>query len=670
MVMRSPIRLLLILAATSGCSERGGGEAQDLVAWSVDVLEPPHARWAQVEEFRRDLEAARHPADGGGRAWIEHEAPTPVAVTAGGRGRWTVVYEAGELGVAEGGAIYFLPEPFWGWSNAQNTDPDAPGFLTVDATPDGLGLDTTVEGRPQAGLFRLLVTGRDLEQGEQVRWTYGAGPALARADMYAEQGARLWVSVDGDGDGVRSVLADSPSIEVSPGPAARLVVHVESVVQPGADARVTIAALDKMGNAWVDLDASVELTVEGQPLPELPASITLSSEEGACTSFVFRCPDTPGVTRLVAHGRIGELDVSARSNPLLVSGARPRVSWADFHGHSHLSDGTGTPRDFLRFARDVAGLDVVALTDHDHYGVRFMDQTPAMWEDIRDATQQFHSPGRFVTVLGYEWTSWIHGHRHVLYFDADGSGEVFSSIDPAFETPRGLWDRLRGEPAITMAHHSAGQPIPTNWTFRPDPVLEPVTEVSSVHGTSEAMDCPSVLRGAIPGNFVRDALEQGYELGFVASGDSHDGHPGLPHLNPSYGYRHARPGRAARMGLGGLTALMDCELDRQAVLETLRSRRVYATSGPRILLFFEIAPAESKGAPATLQYTVHGTADIARIEWVGRGREPQELTIDAGRLDHEGTLALPSDLASDDFVYLRVIQTDGGMAWSSPIFRR
>ena len=74
----------------------------------------------------------------------------------------------------------------------------------------------------------------------------------------------------------------------------------------------------------------------------------------------------------------------------------------------------------------------------------------------------------------------------------------------------------------------------------------------------------------IPGNTVRDALERGYRLGFVGSGDSHDGHPGLVHL--------------ASGGSGGLAGILAKARTREAVLEALRARRVYATNGPRIVL--------------------------------------------------------------------------------------
>ena len=101
----------------------------------------------------------------------------------------------------------------------------------------------------------------------------------------------------------------------------------------------------------------------------------------------------------------------------------------------------------------------------------------------------------------------------MLYFE--DRAEIFSAIDPRYDTPPRLWSALAGLPALTFAHHSAGGPIATNWDFPPDPVLEPLTEVSSVHGSSEAADSPRVVADAIAGNFVRDALDRGYRLGFI-----------------------------------------------------------------------------------------------------------------------------------------------------------
>jgi hypothetical protein len=264
-----------------------------------------------------------------------------------------------------------------------------------------------------------------------------------------------------------------------------------------------------------------------------------------------------------------------------------------------------------------------------------------------------------VTLLGYEWTSWIHGHRHVLYFRDEG--RVLDSVDPAYESPRQLWDALAGEPALTFAHHSAGGPIATNWAIPPDPVLEPVTEIVSVHGSSEAPDTPGIIYDPVPGNSVRDALGRGYRLGFVGSGDGHDGHPGLAGLaSPS----------------SGLAAILAEEATREAVLEALRARRVYATNGPRILLRASLGgramgavfEASRAGAAETLAVRVVADSPLERVDIVRGGRVMEPVACDGlGDFRFERPL---EPLRAGEYLYVRAVQKDGGAAWSSPFFAR
>src|SRR4029453_13105045 len=115
-----------------------------------------------------------------------------------------------------------------------------------------------------------------------------------------------------------------------------------------------------------------------------------------------------GVVRVRARAERGgdRGALVAESNPMLVQADAPRILWADLHGHTNWSDGTGVPEDYLLYARDVAALDVIALTDHDHWGTPFLDTQPERWAEIQRLTEAFHEPGRFVTVLGFEWTNW------------------------------------------------------------------------------------------------------------------------------------------------------------------------------------------------------------------------------------------------------------------------
>jgi hypothetical protein len=421
------------------------------------------------------------------------------------------------------------------------------------------------------------------------------------------------------------------------------------------------AVLDAAGNAGVAFDGHLELVAVGEEI-ELPERVEIAPDDEARATVTFRVPSR-AVVRVIGRAVPsdppgGVEDFVGEANPLEVDERAPRILWADLQGHSGLSDGTGTPEDWYAYARDVAGLDVAALTDHDHWGMLNLDAHPELWERIKRSVDAYHEPGRFVALLGYEWTNWIHGHRHVLYFGQPGA--LFSAVDEAYESPLDLWAALReqGVPALTIAHHSAGAPIAVNWEIPPDPELEPVTEIVSVHGASEAADAPSVIRAPVPGNFVRDQLDRGYRLGFVGSGDGHDGHPGLSHLSA---------------GQGGLAAILAEEATRASVLQALRERRCYATNGPRIILRAALEgqgmgsaiPVPDSGA-ALLWIHAIGTAPIARVDVVRSGRVADSLDVQdawdfAAGLEIEG-------LTAGEYVYVRVIQADGGAAWSSPFF--
>ena len=610
-------------------------------------------RFDLVESLRQDLAAGRHEADGGGRAWLEEPMPARVATA----GRWTIVYQAGELGIAVGGMIYLQVSPFWGWSTPQVEQPSAPGFTEVAS--DAVGVALTPRTLDQQ-LLGITISGRALAAGEQVRILYGAGSAGAQADRFAERGSRFWIAVDGDGDGVRAVLEDSPSIDVAPGPAARLLAILPSTARPGETVRLTLSILDRVGNAGVAVTGEIRLTAP--PGIRAPSQVVMRAQDLGRREVEITVVE-PGVFRLQALGPGG---LTAHSNPLQASRQGARILWGDLQNHSNASDGSATPEDHYLYARDVAALDVVSLTDHDHWGMPFLDQHPEVWAEMRRLARRFYQPGRFVTLLGYEWTNWIHGHRHVLFFGDDGP--LLSSIDPAYDEPAELWRGLRGTRALTIAHHSAGGPIATDWEIAPDPELEPVTEVVSVHGSSEAADSPSLIHRPVPGNFVRDALDRGYRLGFLGSSDGHDGHPGLGHL--------ASP-------TGGLAAILAEELTREAVYDALRSRRVYATSGPRIVLRATFG-GHRMGAEIALDggkvegETVPG---IAEDTLVVRAIAPGELeridVVRSGRLVHsfdcqeqrECTFAAAfAELAVGEYVYVRVVQKDGGLAWSSPFY--
>ena len=641
-----------------------------------------------VEELRADLLRPRSSADGGGTATVEALRGPAVA---GRPGSWRIAYRAGPAGVAVGGTVHLQVSPFWGWSTPQMERPGALGYTTIETAAAGVELSGETLDQQ---LLAIGVGGRPLEEGQEVVITYGAGPAGALADRYAERESRFWVAVDGDGDGVRELIGESPAVDVMPGPPARLLLHVPSTARPDDRVTLTAALVDAAGNGWPAAAGTLELRLpagvgmvdsKADSAADLERVVTVAlavENRGRLVVPLRLSAEAGGVIRLRGRltGAAAEPGFEAESNPLVVSPAGRRILWADLQNHSGLSDGSATPDDLLRYAREVAALDAAAVTDHDHWGMRFMDGEPSIWRRTLDAAETRNEPGRFVALAGYEWTNWVEGHRHVVFFEPtaeSAAGLLFSSIDERYDEAVELWAGLDGVRALTFAHHSAGDPIATDWSAAPPPELEPVTEIVSVHGSSEAADSPGLtLRGALEGNYVRDVLDRGYRLGFVGSSDGHDGHPGLGHLaSPS----------------GGMAAILSDEATRAGIYEALLARRTYATNGPRIVVRASYAgwpigagiPAAAAAAgevgpiagvpERTLVVRAVAPAEIARIEVVSRqsgtgaGAVAGEALCPEGERECSLTVALP-EFRSGGYLYVRVIQTDGGAAWTSPFF--
>lgn len=607
---------------------------------------PATARQELHQALLEDLAAPRHASDGQGRAWRVADPTRDGPFQAGGTGTFELVFEVGPAGIAEGGAVFLQASPWWGWSTPQVEGPGLDGYTILSVDPPLPAGVTLAPATLDQGLLAVFAQGGALPAGTRLTFLYGAGRAGAVVDRFAEHESPLWFAVDGDGDGVRKVIADPPTVDITAGPPERLLVTVSSSARPGRPARLTVTLVDGRGNAGYPFEGDVDLPAPRAP--GLPDRVTLARADGGHRTVPW-VPTAAGTWRVEA--RVGSL--SATSNPLVVRDDAPEVRWADLHGHSVLSDGSGTPEDWYAYARDVAALDAAALTDHDHWGLQPLDQHPALWDRIRAATRSFHAPGQFVTLLGYEWTSWTWGHRHVLYVGDDGP--ILSSLDPATDTPGELARALAALPgveALVMAHHPAGGPVAAAWDAVPDPRQEPLLEVVSVHGCSEAADCPGPIYDAVPGAFARDILRAGGRFGFSGGGDGHDGHPGLTRL--------AGPA-------GGLTAIQGAAVDRTSIASALRARRTWATNGPRIWVDATLGGLPM-GAPvppgvAELHVEIHGTAPLDRVEVLLGDGSVEALPTDGGLdLEARRTLTLPRG----GFAYLRVVQRDGGLALVSP----
>ncbi len=255
-----------------------------------------------------------------------------------------------------------------------------------------------------------------------------------------------------------------------------------------------------------------------------------------------------------------------------------RVWFGDLHNHGNVGYAQGSLRRLFEIAKN--HLDFVAFTPHaswhdiGHYENNAQDKwingfavTRARWPEVVKTAQAFDEPGKFVTIVGYEWHSTSIGDYHVIFPDHDA--ELFLPNDPkelqAFARKRGCI-LIPHHPANPRGHRGAN---PALW----DPAVSPVLEMYSEWGNAEHDRGPyPYIRHTEGGrwtkNTVQYLLAHGMRTGLIASTDDHLGYPG--------GYGE------------GLAAVLATNLSREGIFDALRNRRTYAVTGDRILLHFTL----------------------------------------------------------------------------------
>jgi hypothetical protein len=326
--------------------------------------------------------------------------------------------------------------------------------------------------------------------------------------------------------------------------------------------------------------------------------------------------------------------------------------FGDIHQHSAHSDGCGVADEPYLRARHGYGDDFVALTDHESFlGKRI---GPGEWAYLQRVAERHDDPGSFATLIAYEWTGRRHpgpGHK-VVYLPRTGLPIV--SRDDVAEG-RALVDAVKELGGFAVPHH-------VGWTGADedahDPEGQPVWEICSCHGCYLHSDHPLGARGDLRDQMVEEVLRRGRRFGFIACSD---GHGLLWHHGVA---RKRDPFRT------GLTAVQSEARTREAILAAIRARRCYATSGVPILLDLvaraggEELPmgSEIRGSePVTIEASAIGAASVRELSLVG-----PEGTIASAT--GEGRSARVEGSVESGWVYAKVVQHDGEMAWSSPVF--
>jgi hypothetical protein len=414
----------------------------------------------------------------------------------------------------------------------------------------------------------------------------GDGSHGARVQTFIEEASPLSVRVCFGPDG-RWTEIGLLEVEVTGTAAVALVASAPSRVAVGEPFQVHLRVEDEWGNPAAGFEGDFD--IHGA----LSAGGRVRSADGSFTR-VDAVLDQAGVHRLQVSQRGG--DLTAVSNPIICE-MQPdeRLFWGDMHAQSLVGCGARSVTNYYRHARDFAGCDVAS-----HQANCYMVTTPE-WQETASVTREFHEPGRFVPLLGVEWSAISpRGGDRNLYFPGDAAelhrcshefvadrSDVGTDLPSADDLHAHYRDR-----DVVVALHVGGRTTDLRWH---EPAVERLIEVHSTHATSEW--------------FLLDAITRGYRMGVIAGSDGVDGRPGASH-----------PGHmAVRNVRGGLTAFALPELSRDALWAGMRERRCYATTGDRIFLDFDCdghpygTEYEANGAP-TIRYRVEGTGPLDTVE--------------------------------------------------------
>lgn len=379
-----------------------------------------------------------------------------------------------------------------------------------------------------------------------------------------------------------------------------------------------------------------------------------------------------------------------------------KVFFGNLHSHSSLSDGRGTPTQAYTHARDVAKLDFLALTEHNHSEAVGSDGigiglNTSLYNggsaSLIAIANQMTQAGQFIALYGQEFSTISKGN-HVNVFDID-------TVIATSQAPNGAFDKLLSflqthkdsfnKSAILMLNH------PKN-TFQVEGREYGADDFGSANEWIKRMGAQARLiqmingPGQVAGSDHRPAkpdedafkkfLNLGFKLAPTADQDNHEENWGS-----------ATPAR---------TAIVTNELTKSGVLDALRRRHVYATEDRDLKIIIRvnnhlcgdiISPVPSANglsvqyriqdeAEPNAQYTIQVWQDAVGGGFAKMVRE-LSFTSDAtgtatGTISGVNLLPASETGQMPQFVFFKVVQFDstGGSeddqgqdrAWTAPVW--
>jgi hypothetical protein len=361
----------------------------------------------------------------------------------------------------------------------------------------------------------------------------------------------------------------------------------------------------------------------------------------------------PKVEAIPVHTREADDIKAVRAYEISAASRRYHIYRGDMHRHSDFSQDfkyDGSLLEIYRYAIDAAAMDYLAITDHQ----AGFDQEYTWWEGQK-LVDLFQTPPAFSPLYAYERSvPYPNGHRNVIFKER---GVRTLPIPPdEMQGKAGaakLYEYLRANGGIAMPHSSAtGQG--TDWRDNGGD-LEPLVEIYQGYRTSyeyegapraaTANNPQAQKSGWEPAGFVWNAWAKGYKLGVQASSD---------HWSTHISY----------------ACLVAENLTRESLFDAIKKRRSYGATDNIVLEFRsgDHLMGEAFTSAAAPRFTVRtiGTGTIKQVDVI----KNRQFIYTTRPGERQASFEL-TDLEfgpGESWYYVRVLQEDGQLAWSSPIW--
>ncbi len=225
-------------------------------------------------------------------------------------------------------------------------------------------------------------------------------------------------------------------------------------------------------------------------------------------------------------------------------GVQMNFYFGNLHSHTSFSDGAGTPDQAFEWARNTAGYDFYAITDHAE------QISSSEWNTTGGSADAKNVDGQFVAIRGFEWSNPQFGHINV--YNTSGYTGAVDTYDPD-----DFYAWIDNNDGLAQFNHPGREPK----------AFQDLAYKSSVSDNFFAIETGNKGAGNNDGEYLpylTTALKNGWR---IAPANNQDNHSLSTNSHRS--------------------VIIAPALTRGVLLEALRERRLYSSDDPDMELSFK-----------------------------------------------------------------------------------